>query len=264
MSVIASHIVKRVLEAEPEDIDWAHQPDDPDAPADVKGHIEQVTNADWRWQAWHELVAEEDPDAEQPDLESEDPESVDEFEIELNGEKHIVLRSEDVGEAKALTQVRQDMESEPELFTKDWLENYVNTKRLTELLWSDQRDMLEEQHESDEEWRDFLIENDMLEREDFYTEEEDEELPIDRDLQHKIEEAKEAWIEKQKEDFDGMAWLRDIYGEDEVMAKAIEIAGINYDEAVKDAVNTDGWAHFICRHDGNYHSLKSGAVYYRE
>lgn len=268
--VIASCIVQHVLEnsdksnPHDENTDWTPDVDNPDAPADLGAHTNKVLSADWRWLAWHELTIAKDSEAEMPDIDSELPDDVDEFEIELNGHTYHVLRSEDVGEQKAKDQIREQLQNEPENFDQDWLEYHINTDKLTELLWADQENMLREQHDSDEEWRDFLIDDDRLERSDFYTEEDDEELPISRDLSALIEEARDAWIEAQKASFDGMEWLRDIYSADEVSAKAIEIAGLSIEAATNDAVASDGWAHFISTYDSNYYALPSGAVYYRD
>ena len=44
---------------------------------------------------------------------------------------------------------------------------------------------------------------------------------------------------------------------------AIEIAGIDIDAAADDAVDTDGWEHFLARYDGKSHETDSGLVYWR-
>ena len=59
-----------------------------------------------------------------------------------------------------------------------------------------------------------------------------------------------------------MQFLEEIYG-DEAAAKAIEIAGIDVDAAADDAVDTDGWEHFLARYDGKSHETASGLVYWR-
>ena len=76
----------------------------------------------------------------------------------------------------------------------------------------------------------------------------------------------ETLAEKITEDrlADPIAYLEDIYGRDEAIEQAINIAGIDIDAAAQDAVDTDGWAHFLCRYDGNYDTTPSGFVYWRE
>jgi len=276
--VIAHFVVERILEADPprrrrkkpappaaaaapEDIDWSVDPEDPDTPGDIGKHADTALNADWRWRAWYDLK-DVDEDVEMPDINSTLPDEQDEIEMEIHGRTYTVFRNEEAAEAKALAQVTDDLNNEPGNFAPDWLRHHINTERLTDILWEDQENMLREQHSSDEEWRDFLIDNSKLERDDFYGEDGDE-LPIDRNLEGTIENAKDAWIEDCKDNFDGLAWLGDIYGKDEIMAKAIEIAGINIEEAAADALRTDGWAHFISRYDGNYETLPGGAVYFR-
>ena len=39
---------------------------------------------------------------------------------------------------------------------------------------------------------------------------------------------------------------------------------INIDEAAKDAIKVDGWAHFLSRYDGEYETTENGIVYFRD
>lgn len=63
---------------------------------------------------------------------------------------------------------------------------------------------------------------------------------------------------------DPMGYLADIHGDKEAVEQAIKIAGINVEEAADDAVNSDGWEHFLSRYDGNAAETASGFVYWRE
>jgi len=61
-----------------------------------------------------------------------------------------------------------------------------------------------------------------------------------------------------------MRYLEDIYGPTAAAAdKAIQIAGIDIDAAADDAVDTDGWEHFLARYDGNSNETDAGLVYWR-
>jgi len=63
---------------------------------------------------------------------------------------------------------------------------------------------------------------------------------------------------------DPMQYLADIYGDKEAVEQAIKIAGIDEDAAAEDAVDTDGWEHFLSRYDGNSYETASRFVYWRE
>ena len=63
---------------------------------------------------------------------------------------------------------------------------------------------------------------------------------------------------------DPMQYLSDIYGDKEAVEQAIKIAGIDEDAAAEDAVDTDGWEHFLSRYDGNSSETASGFVYWRD
>ena len=73
----------------------------------------------------------------------------------------------------------------------------------------------------------------------------------------------EDYVDKEKPTFEPWDYLEEIYGKDETIKKAIEMVGINIDEAAKAAISADGWEHFVARYDGNSHDLESGAVYCR-
>ena len=50
---------------------------------------------------------------------------------------------------------------------------------------------------------------------------------------------------------------------DEAVKQAIKAVGINVKAAAKDAVDTDGWQHFLAHYDGSSHTTDSGLVYWR-
>ena len=55
----------------------------------------------------------------------------------------------------------------------------------------------------------------------------------------------------------------DLGYEGDALAKQI-LSYIDIDEAAEDAVNTDGWPHFMSRYDGNYEVTDKNIVYFRE
>jgi len=173
-----------------------------------------------------------------------------------------VVESEDQEYKLAIAVVSQDLEQEPEIFEKSFLEQHIdkdhlrdelrdgalqsNTERLSEMgaeeFWESwERDGLE------------LPEHAVDDGED-----EDFELPDPDDSE--IEQLAERATDEELRD--PMQYLDDIYGS-EASAKAIEIAGIDVEDAAEDAVDTDGAAHFLARYDGDSHTTRSGLVYWR-
>ncbi len=185
------------------------------------------------------------------------------YEITISGgrtgkEWHVV-RDHDQMEELALEVVKQDLEQEPEIFNKDFIEQHINTDRLRRDLHSDVVDSLMDSlndmasRHPDDFW-------DEYEREGFAAPEEDEEGERREPDDSEIEELAEKQAEEQLSD--PMRYLEDIYG-DEAAAKAIEIAGFDIDAAAQDAVDTDGAEHFLARYDGNSHETDGGLVYWR-
>jgi hypothetical protein len=172
-----------------------------------------------------------------------------------NGKTWSVVESSDDMEALALAVVKQDLEHEPEIFEKSFIEQHINTDRLRRDLESDVRNMTEEdlREMSDRQfWK--TAENYI----DVPEEDEDGGMPDPDDF---IEDVAEAMVEERLKD--PMEYLEEIYG-DEAAAKAIEIAGFDIDAAAQDAVDTDGAEHFLARYDGNSHETPSGFVFWRD
>ena len=182
------------------------------------------------------------------------------YEITIRGGKHgkewKVVENEDQERELALAIVTQDLEQEPEIFNKDFIESHINMKRLKDDLWSDVLNMnIEtlEDRSDDEFWREY-------EGAGFDAPEEDEDGERSEPDQSQIEELAEKQTEEQLSD--RLQYLDDLYG-NEAAAKAIEIAGIDIDAAAEEAVDTDGPAHFLSSYDGSSYTTKSGLVYWR-
>lgn len=188
--------------------------------------------------------------------------SVPAYEITIRGGGHKewrVVENDDAERELALEIVKQDLEQEPEIFNKDFIERHINTDRLRRDLESgvlDSRiDDLGYRAERDpgDFWRDW-------ENEGFERPEEDEDGNLPEPTRGQIEELAQKQAEEELRD--PMRYLEDIYG-DEAAAKAIEIAGIDVDAAAEDAVDTDGAGHFLSSYDGETHETDSGLVYWR-
>jgi hypothetical protein len=157
----------------------------------------------------------------------------------------------------AIAIVTQDLEHEPEIFNQSFIESHIDLDRL-------RRDLEAGVRESNEErLRD-------LDADDFWREaegwgmdapEEDE----DGDLPEPDESDIEALADKQTDDQlrDPLSYLNDIYGREDAVKQAIEIAGIDVEAAAEEAVDTDGEGHFLSGYDGQTHETDGGLIYWR-
>lgn len=180
------------------------------------------------------------------------------YEITIKGghKEWMVVENSDQEEELAVEIVKQDLEEEPELFEKSFIESHINMDRLRRDLTDDvlNNNIETLQDRSDDEfWREY-------ERGGFDAPEEDEDgnRPEPNELQ--IEELAEQQTKEQLQD--PMQYMDDVYGAD-AAKEAIRIAGIDVDAAAEEAVDTDGTGHFLSGYDGETHETKSGLVYWR-
>ena len=187
--------------------------------------------------------------------------SVQAYEITIRGGKHgkdwKVVASEDDERELALEFVKQDLDDQPEIFNKDFIESHIDIDRLRRDLESDVQSNIEERLR-DERPNDFWKE---YERAGFDAPEEDEDGEREDPDDSHIEEL--ATSQTQEELKDPMEYLESIYGREDAVKQAIEIAGIDINAAAEDAVDTDGAAHFLSSYDGQSYTTKGGLVYWR-
>jgi hypothetical protein len=182
------------------------------------------------------------------------------YHLEWGTEEYNVAENRDQAYKLAVAVVKQDLEQEPELFNKDFLEQHIDTDRLRDELKNDVVDMrIEDLTDAAERRPDDFWES--YEREGFEAPEENEDGDRREPESSEIEELAQKQVETELED--PMQYLEDIYGREDAVKEAIKIAGIDIDAAADDAVDTDGWEHFLARYDGNSHDTDSGLVYWR-
>lgn len=195
------------------------------------------------------------------------------WEIKAGDREYLMFDSEDDAEAFAKERVEEDLEENPDLFEPNWLQGHIDMERLKNALEDDvsefQRNYYNDiESESDRNWQNRcvaeLIQLGKLDEDDFMGE--DGELKdITPELQDKIndaiDEAVDEYTDEQMDD--PVGYLEELYSKDEAMKKAIELGGIDYDEASQDAIDTDGVAHFLASYDGNEIELPNGRVAYR-
>ena len=109
----------------------------------------------------------------------------------------------------------------------------------------------------DEDLVKLLVAAHIVDEDDAYTEDQVEREDLDEFLDSKADD----YVESLEKDFDPMEWLRDIYGKEDALKQAIEIAGLDAERAAKEAISTDGWAHFLAV-GADTSSLDCGAVYF--
>ncbi len=182
-----------------------------------------------------------------------------------------VYESEEAAFNDAVERVIDDLRDNPELFMQTWLQGHINLDRVRRALQSDEENNMREQF--DDEFgdyagkRDELIDRGYLQRGDFFTENEDGEieLEIDDTLKWKIDSAVERHIDDAITSRleDPLEYLREIYGPEDAIKQAIQIGGINYKEAARDAIATDGLGHFLSGYDNTQIDLEHGAVAFR-
>ena len=241
-----------------------HEAQDPDD-FDPMEMIDRTILGNWVTRAIYKLQQELEthitPRVELPETDDEVNE-LESVEVETDGnEDWTIYRDDDVAEKIALKQVKDDLENEPEMFNQDFLTRHIDTEKLKRDLAAD-RDFYTEFSEcygDEDDQIDHLITKGLLEEGDFFTPK-----GARRKMSPKRERLKEKaideWVEQQKEHFDAMEWLCDVFGEEEAVKEAIKIAGIDEEAAAKDAVQSDGWQHFLARYDGNSTELDGGAV----
>lgn len=183
------------------------------------------------------------------------------YEITIQGGGHKewnVVEDSDQEEELAIEIVTQDLNDQPEIFEKNFIESHIDMDRLRRELHSDvldsniERITFDANHDPDGFWSDY-------ERAGFDAPEEDEEGERRDPEDSEIDELANHQTDEELKD--PMQYLDDIY--DEAAAKAIEIAGIDVEAAAKEAVSTDGAGHFLSSYDGSTYETKNGLVYWR-
>jgi hypothetical protein len=171
-----------------------------------------------------------------------------------------VVENDDQAEALAIEIVEQDLNDQPEIFNQDFIEQHIDTDRLRRDLMRDVVNMRiedltdEAERRPDDFWQTY-------EGEGLDAPEENEDGERREPKSSEIEELAERLAEGQLED--PIEYLEDIYGKEDAVKKAIEIAGIDVEAAAKEAVNADGPGHFLSSYDSNIHETPNGLVYWR-
>lgn len=185
------------------------------------------------------------------------------MQVEADGEEYTVVPDEDTARDIAIAAVTQDLEDEPEIFNASFLEQHIDMEALEKWVFDagmedDYADDIAT-HDPDRFWEE--MEQWGLNVPEPEEDEDGDEVMPEPEEEH-IEALREAIAKDRSER--PMEYFEDMYGRDEATKQAIEAVGIDTEAAAEDAVQTDGWAHFLSRYDGNYSETSSGFVYWRE
>jgi hypothetical protein len=177
---------------------------------------------------------------------------------------YIIAANDDTPERIALEQVRSDLSDQPELFNQDWLQSHINEERLRNDLWSDVEEGIRQSPDSYG-WEPGEGEELVRFNEEGEEDDDGEYDSAGQPIQEETEPS-EDWLEAKVTELlrYPVQYMQEIYGDEDGIKQAIQIAGIDINAAAEEAVSADGWQHFLSRYDGNSYDLPSGGVYWKE
>ena len=179
-------------------------------------------------------------------------------------EEYRVFKTEKDAEEKAIEQVREDLEENPDYFYQDWLMNYIDGRDFFEEALNEMNESYVQDIESEDDSKYAnrliaeLVENGLLDEEDALSENNDE----------LIDESKYDYInlltdQQTGEGNNGLDYFINNFGEKETYKMVMDNNLIDIDEASRDAVQSDGIAHFIASYDRITLYLLNNNVAYR-
>lgn len=202
--------------------------------------------------------------------------------FKADGTEYNIVRSGDEAEAIALKLVKQDLESEPEIFNQDFIQQHMTITdtdrrliavdeadaRASDLRYDLERENFEDVFQQTGKYQDEFsaLEDKVLNAESGSDEEKAAKAEITKLGEKAIEEWESDYADEVEEALKDpiQYFVKDqgIYSIEDLM-KASFIS-IDVDAAAQDAIDQDGVYHFISLYDGNADTLPSGAVYFRE
>jgi hypothetical protein len=182
-----------------------------------------------------------------------------------NNLEYRVFKSEDDAEEVAVEQVRGDLEGNAEYFNQDWLMNYIDGRDFFEEALTEMNDGYVQDIESEtyktkyaNRLIDELVENGLMDEDDAESDNAEE---LADDL--KYDYVALLTQEKLEEGNDGLDYFINNFGEKETYKMVMDNNLIDIDEASRDAVQSDGIAHFLSSYDGETLYLSDDCVAYR-
>jgi len=205
---------------------------------------------------------------------SVEPEGVEDFKsddkggsFKADGVEYRFFWGEDEAHAAAVEQTHDDLENEPTIFNQEWLNSQIDEGKARDFFtevyneWNQSyaTDIdSEPSHEGlSSRLADELVERGIVDKDDALVE--------GFEPQDHIDEFVEKMTEDQiSEGRGGYDHYESNFGEEEAKKLIMENNLIDIDAAAEDAVDTDGWPHFLSHYDGEYSTTDGGIVYFRE
>lgn len=205
--------------------------------------------------------------------------------FEVESVEYTLIKDDDEAEKIAVATVEEDLSNEPSLFSQDWLVNHVYMTPTdirvyaNDLADSNTSDMRDEDALKECERQGIVIPGGS-ELEDLESELENEtEAHRIEELETAIENARETVLSNAADELrdsmveeiaaqlkkDPVGYFLD-NGFYSTANELLEnhVVSIDITAAAQDAVDTDGWEHFLSRYDGDYTTTEHGMVYFRE
>lgn len=165
--------------------------------------------------------------------------------------EYIVYQSETDAEQDAYSRIEDDLRENPEYFNQDWLSDFIDENRVYEIIeeMSDNyaNDIVDE--ESDMGYANRLI-DEMVEWNVITEQEAKEEDAEDLEFNHMGEFVLQLTNDKRDSYGSSFDYLKSEFGDEEAFLMAMNNDAIEINEAVEDAVATDGLGHFMSSYDG--------------
>lgn len=193
-----------------------------------------------------------------------------------NGESEwIVFKNPDEAELAAIAKVKEDLENEPGLFTQSWLQEFIKISGTDRRLIANEEadDYVDNVLGEDDLIKEADLEEEMREITERQSELDDEDpgydqkyASLEKEREQRLETAKDKVREdRQKEIYEALKDPIQYFVEDQGIYSREDLLKQNFitidvDEAAKDAVDTDGVAHFLDNYDNSEVELASGAV----
>jgi hypothetical protein len=185
--------------------------------------------------------------------------------VKVGRSEYVIAPTESDAEQLALEMVRGQLESDPDLFSKSWLEGYISEDKLRDYLRHDVEEDVRrdpeaygweppsEDEEEEEEREDVKPRRRRIEKEQYQM-----------DFDPEPPEPTDEWVEEKVEDIleDPMEYMRGMYG-DEAEKHAMDWVGFNEDEAARDSLSAEGAAYFLSPDEREIHHLPSGGVWWK-
>lgn len=166
--------------------------------------------------------------------------------VTVDGTEYRIIQDEDEAVRIATEQVKNDLEEDPTMFTQSWLQNYIfigeTDKRC---MVADEEDFIREMVTEDAESVGFTED---IEKEQWIESTIEERL---KDFEDALEDPINYFVEEQ-----GVYTIEDLMSQNWI--------NIDIEEASKEAVQIDGWSHFLSHYDGNYEETENGLIIFRE